>query len=128
MAARQEHIAEAIADIGEHFRVPLFGLAGTLHEDVYKARGLEFRAEFFADLDYADDGQLLVTRHHAPVAPEVAAERALRAVSEGLVRSAGGVDLPVRAETVCVHSDTPNSVAIAHAVSTALKPQVAAQG
>ena len=61
MAARQEHIAEAIADIGEHFRVPLFGLAGTLHEDVYKARGLEFRAEFFADLDYADDGQLLVT-------------------------------------------------------------------
>ena len=128
MAARQEHIAEAIADIGEHFRVPLFGLAGTLHEEVYRARGLEFRAEFFADLDYGDDGQLLVTRRHAPVAPEVAAERALRAVSEGMVRTAGGLDLPVRAETVCVHSDTPNAVAIAHAVSTVLRPHVAVQG
>jgi UPF0271 protein len=127
MAARQEHIAEAIADIGQHFRVPLFGLANTLHEEIYTARGLEFRAEFFADLDYGDDGQLLVTRKHTAIAPELAAQRALRAVSEGVVRSAGGHDVPVRAETICLHSDTPGAVAIAHAVGEALRPHVAAQ-
>jgi len=126
MAARQEHIAEAIADIGRHFDVPLFGLANTLHEEIYTARGLEFRAEFFADLEYGDDGQLLVTRQHAPVAPERAAEKARRAVSEGLVRTVGGHDVPVRAETVCVHSDTPDSVAIARAVSAALSSPAAA--
>ncbi len=126
MAARQEHIAEAIADVGAYFDVPLFGLPGTLHEQVYTARGLEFRAEFFADLDYEDDGRLLITREHAAVPPEAAAQRALRAVREGVVRSTGGIDLPVRAETVCVHSDTPDCVAVARAVSTALKPHMAA--
>lgn len=126
MAARQQHIAEAIADIGQHFDVPLFGLANTLHEEVFTARGLEFRAEFFADLDYGDDGRLLVTREHAAVAPSVAAERALRAVREGIVRTTGGNDVPVRAETICVHSDTPDCVAVAQAVNAALKPHMAA--
>ena len=64
MAAREEHVAHAIADVGEHFRVPIFGLAGTLHEEIYTARGLEFRAEFFADLDYDELGNLLITREH----------------------------------------------------------------
>ena len=127
MAARQEHIAEAIADIGQHFGVPLFGLANTLHEEIYTARGLEFRAEFFADLDYGDDGRLLVTREHAAVPPEQAAERARRAVAEGLVQTVGGRDVPVRAETVCVHSDTPGAVAIARAVSAALSQHAAAE-
>lgn len=115
MAAKQEHIAHAIADIGNHFDVPLFGLANTLHEEIYTARGLEFRAEFFADLDYDDGGQLIVTREHAAVDPQMAAERTLRAVREGVVRSIGGLDVTVQAQTVCVHSDTPNAVAIAQA-------------
>lgn len=121
MAARQEHIAEAIADIAQHFDVPLFGLANTLHEEIYTARGLEFRAEFFADLEYADDGQLMITREHAAVEPGLAAQRVARAVSEGLVRSVGGNDVPVRAQTICIHSDTPGAVAIARAVSEALE-------
>ena len=82
MAAREEHVAHAIADVGEHFRVPIFGLAGTLHEEIYTARGLEFRAEFFADLDYDDSGKLLITREHDAVPPSVAADRAIRAVTE----------------------------------------------
>ena len=125
MAAQQEHIAHAIADIGEHFGVPLFGLANTLHEEIYTARGLEFRAEFFADLDYAGDGKLLVTREHAAVAPGPAAERVVRAISEGLVRSVDGNDVPVRAETICVHSDTPGSVEIARSIRKALQAHAA---
>ena len=116
MAAREEHVAHAIADVGEHFRVPIFGLTGTLHEEIYTARGLEFRAEFFADLDYDESGNLLITREHDAVPPSVAADRAIRAVTEGLARSVAGVDIMVSAETICVHSDTPNSVAIVRAV------------
>ena len=33
-----------------------------------------------------------------------------------------GNDIPVRADAVCVHSDTPNAVAIAQAVKRALAP------
>ncbi|WP_282606157.1 LamB/YcsF family protein [Pelagibius sp. Alg239-R121] len=126
MAARQEHIAHAIADVGEHFRVPIFGLAGTLHEEIYSARGLEFRAEFFADLDYDDDGNLLITREHDAVPPELAASKAVRAVTDGLVRSTGGKDVAVRAETICCHSDTPNAVDVVQAVRAALSPHLAA--
>jgi len=126
MAARQEAMAEAIADVGAHFRVPVFGLAGTLHEQVYTRRGLEFRAEFYADLDYDDDGGLIITREHDPVDPATAARASLRAVTEGRTTSAGGREIAVRADSICVHSDTPNAVDVAKAVHAAVKPYLAA--
>lgn len=126
MAARERHIADAVADAAEAFGVPILGLAGTLHEEVFGERGLPFQAEFFADLDYADDGRLIITREHAAVAPDLAAERAINAVRDGVNVTVGGKRLPVRAETICVHSDTPNAVAIARAVRDALSTLKAA--
>ena len=122
MAARQEEVAHAVCDAAEVFRVPLFGMAGTLHEKVYGARGMPFVSEFYADLDYDGDGRLIITREHAAVDPQEAAAKSARAVEEGKVRSVAGNDVPVRAEAVCVHSDTPNAVAIARAVREALAP------
>ena len=120
MAARHEHIAHAICDAAEPFGIPIFGMSGTLHEEIYTARGLEFRAEFFADLDYNDDGSLIISRQHDAWNPEAAAKRALRALQDGIVSSVNGKELPVRAETVCIHSDTPNVVAVGKAVRSAL--------
>ena len=120
MAARQEHIAEAIADAATVYDIPVTGIAGTLHEEVYTRRGVGFLSEFFADLDYDDEGQLIITREHAAVAPELAASRAVAAVRDGTLTTVGGRMLPVRAETVCIHSDTPNAVKIGQAVNSAL--------
>jgi len=39
MAATQDHVAQAISDAADVFRVPLLGMAGTLHETVYRSRG-----------------------------------------------------------------------------------------
>ncbi len=36
----------------------------------------------------------------------------------------GGGDVAVRADAICVHSDTPNAVAIAKAVREAVKPYI----
>ena len=120
MAAQQKEIAEAVADAAELYGVPVMGLAGTLHEDVYSARGIGFLAEFFADLDYNDAGNLIVAREHVALAPAVAAARALQAVRDGTLTTIGGKILPTRAETICVHSDTPDAAAIAHAVRKVL--------
>ena len=120
MAARSAEVAEAICDAAETFSVPLLGLAGTEHEAVYRRRGFEFVAEFYADLDYGADGELLITREHTARDPELAAERVLRAVRQQVVRSSQGIDTPVRADSICVHSDTPGAVAIAVAVRAAL--------
>jgi 5-oxoprolinase (ATP-hydrolysing) subunit A len=120
MAAKSLEVAKAVADAAKVFNVPVLGMAGTLHEQVYTAEGLEFISEYYADLDYADDGSLIITREHRAVDPKRAAVRALRAVKQGVAESVNGNEVQVRADCICVHSDTPNAVEVAQAVKTAV--------
>ena len=120
MAARDENVAGAICDAADVFGVPLYGLADTVHERVYTARGLPFVAEFYADLDYTAEGRIIITREHEAIDPAAAAARTLRAVTEGRVTTIDGGEIAIRADTVCVHSDTPGAVAVAEAVRNIL--------
>ncbi|GAA0395180.1 LamB/YcsF family protein [Cocleimonas flava] len=121
MASRQEHVAEIIADVGDLFKVPVLGITGTKQEEQCKAKGVEFKSEFFADLDYDDNGGLIISRVHEAVDPEKVVEKCLSAIKNGTILSVNGKELAVKAETICVHSDTPNAVEIAESLSTALK-------
>ena len=125
MAARSEEVANAICDAAEPFGVPLLGMARTKHEEVYGKRGIPFLAEYYVDLDYDETGRLIITREHEAVDPTAAAERTLRAIREGKVKSVQGPDIPMRADCICVHSDTPGAVAVAQAVRDAIKPYLA---
>lgn len=120
MAARLEHIAHAICDAADIFEVPIMGMIGTLHEKIYTERGHQFISEFYADLDYADDGNLIITREHGKKDAKEAGERCLRAIEDGKVSTVGGKDIPAKVETICVHSDTPNAVEIASSVRDAV--------
>lgn len=120
MAARMDDIAHAICDAADIFKVPLFGMIGTLHETIYQARGHIFLSEFYADLDYNDAGGLIITREHGVTDEIKAASACIRAIKQGKVTSVGGVDVAVRADTICVHSDTPNAVSLAQSVRDAI--------
>jgi 5-oxoprolinase (ATP-hydrolysing) subunit A len=120
VAARDRDVAGAVADAALVFELPVMGMAGTLHETVYTERGLEFWAEYYADLDYDDDGGLIITRKHVAYDPAVAAERVERVLREGVAVSASGREIPMRADTVCVHSDTPGAAELARAVAEVL--------
>jgi UPF0271 protein len=122
MAARMEEVAHAVCDAADVFGVPIMGMINTFHEKVYKARGHRLIAEYYSDLDYRDDGSLIVTREHEAKDPAESAAKCLRAIRESLVKSVGGKDISVSAESICVHSDTPNAVAIANAIRDAVKP------
>ncbi len=122
MAARMEHVAHAICDAADVFRVPLYGMIGTLHETVYPQRGHAFVAEYYADLDYGPDGRLIITRAHDAKDAEEAARRCVRAIVDGKTRTTAGTDTLVRADAICIHSDTPNAVSIAKAVRAAISP------
>ena len=122
MAARSEEIANAICDAADVFKVPLLGMARTKHEEVYTKRGFKFVPEFYVDLDYDKDGKLIITREHVAWDPEVAAKRTLRAITEKKVKTVDGNDIPMTADCICVHSDTPGAVAVAKAVKEAIKP------
>jgi 5-oxoprolinase (ATP-hydrolysing) subunit A len=121
MAARDATIAHAIADAADVYRVPIYGLPGTVHEQVYQERGHDFVPEFFADLDYDDSGNLIITREHPPVDLKVATQRTIDAVRHRRLVSIGGKVHPISIETICVHSDTPNAFEIATAVAATLK-------
>ena len=113
MTSKYEHCAEAAADVAEIFGVPLIGQVGTMHDTVYTRRGLPWWPEFYADLEYDRDCNLIITRRHEPYEPAATATRTLRAIEEGMVTSVEGVDVPIRVETVCIHSDTPGIDAVA---------------
>ncbi len=121
MAARDEAVAHAVCDAADIFKMPIMGMIRTKHETIYGARGHALIAEFYADLAYRDDGSLVITSEHEAVDPDEAAARCLRAIAEGKTKSINGNDVAVRADSICVHSDTPNAVAVARAVRDALR-------
>ena len=121
MAARDEKIASAIADAVLPFGVPILGMAFTAHETAYRDKGVELIPEFYADLEYDADGNLILSRVHDAVDPAKAAARVLRVMRDHAVTTTGGRDIPVKAATVCVHSDTPSAVAIAAELDRVLR-------
>jgi UPF0271 protein len=87
------------------------------------ARGLGVVAEAFADRAYTADARLVP--RHVPGAVlldhDVVVERVLDMVLSGRVRSHEGTELAIRADSVCLHSDTDGAVELAHAITGALR-------
>jgi UPF0271 protein len=120
VASRDPEVANAIADAALAFGVPILGMAGTQHEKVYPARGLTFMAEYYADLDYNDEGMVIITREHDARDPAEVERAMTRVLVEGKGTSINGRELPMKADCVCVHSDTPGADELARAVRRAV--------
>lgn len=124
MAAKHEHVAMAVADVADIFELPVFGMSGTVQEDVCKSRNVPFVAEFFADLDYDEVGHLIITqKHHALLVDDIIG-KIKDALQHGKVKTITGTYAPVSLETICVHSDTPNAVELVKAISDCLRKHV----
>jgi UPF0271 protein len=128
MAVRDQNLADAIARAIKSVdsKLILFAPDNTDLARVGEAQGLQIAREVFADRNYLSDGWLVPrTRADALLTdPVEAAKRVLRMLREGKVRSVGGVDVDVHAETICVHGDTPGAVEFARE----LRSQLVSQG
>ena len=71
--------------------------------------------EAFADRRYLADGSTVPrTEPRAVITdPDEAAEQAVGLARDGTVVAADGTKIEVRADTLCIHGDTPGVVAIA---------------
>jgi UPF0271 protein len=78
-------------------------------------------SEFYADLDYDGEGNLILSRVHDAVDPAHARDRVLRVMREQKVKTTAGRDIAVKAATICVHSDTPTAAAIAAELARTLR-------
>lgn len=113
MAVRDRRLADTIASAIKSIdaKLILFAPDNTELARAAEAHGLKVAREVFADRNYLNDGWLVPrTRPDAVLHdPKEAAERVLRMLREGKVRSIEGRDVDVQAETICVHSDTPGA-------------------
>ena len=120
MAATDAGLAKAIAEAVLRLdpRLVLVGFAGSELVAAGKAAGLAVANEVFADRTYQSDGTLTSRRHSGALVTDAdqAARRAVRMVREGKVLSDKGTELPVRADTICIHGDGPYALEFAKAI------------
>lgn len=98
-------------------------LAGTAQEAAVRALGCAWAGEIFADRAYNADATLVDRSLPGAMIhdPAVAGPRIVRMVQDGAIHAEGGVRVPARIDTICVHGDGPEALAIARSVRTALE-------
>jgi UPF0271 protein len=125
MSARRKDIAEAIARAVASFDDTLL-LVGLPESELIAAGsrlGLRVAREAFADRSYEPDGTL-TPRHLADSVlsePGRAVERAVRMIRDRKVVARDGSSIPIQADTICVHGDTPDAAGLAAAVRLGLE-------
>ena len=124
MAAKDSQLADMIAKAVYKVNPEyiLFGLANSELIKAGKHYGLKTANEVFADRTYQSDGSLTSrTQEQAIIhCPKQAAEQILQMVKEKKVISVQGQEVPIKADTVCIHGDSNNSLAIVKEISSTL--------
>ena len=124
VAATNHGVAQAIAGAVAAWdpKLILVGLSGSRLIVAGQAAGLAVLNEAFADRRYQANGQLVSRETDGALLtdPAMAAQQA-RALAQGeAVATLDGAALQIVADTLCLHSDTPNVLNIARAVHIAL--------
>jgi UPF0271 protein len=127
MAVRDEQLANAIARATASVDqdLILFAPQNTALARAGEKSGLQIAHEVFADRNYLSNGQLVPRSRPDALLhdPAEAAPRVLRMLREGKVRSVDGMDVDVRAETICLHGDNPEAVEFARALRARLEKE-----
>lgn len=124
-AAEDPSLARAIAQaIGRlDPKLVLVGLAGSRLIDAGREAGLPVAEEAFADRRYLPTGRLSPRTRLGSVLedPQEAAAQAALIATQAAVIAEGGSRISVRADTLCLHGDTPGARSIALAIRRKLE-------
>jgi len=127
MAAKDAALAKAIVQAVHDFdsTLILYGLAGSEIIEAAKKIGIIAASEVFADRTYQDDGSLtprsqsnaLITDEQQSIA------QVLQMVKHQQVQSVSGKNIPLKAETLCLHGDGSHAVEFAKMINEKLKAE-----
>jgi len=106
-------------------RVRLFAPSGSLFASLARARGFEVWEEAFADRAYRPDGSLASRHVEGAVLtePEQVWQQLRKMVLCHLADTPDGVEIPIRAQTYCLHGDTPRAYEILMYLSRKLREE-----
>jgi 5-oxoprolinase (ATP-hydrolysing) subunit A len=125
MAAADRGVARSVLEAVRSFdaALPVLTLPGSAMVEAAADLGVSVALEGFADRAYTATGSLV--RRSQPGAvihdPDVVAARAVAMATDGVVEALDGSPLRVRADSLCVHGDTPGAAELARRVRAALQ-------
>ena len=124
LTARNPAAADALAQAVANFdrRLTLFALAGSALVESGRSLGLTVMEESFADRAYRSDGTLVPRSQPGAIlqtAQHVVTQ--LREILNGYVTSIDGHRVPLHADSLCVHVDTPHAIDFVRLLRAELK-------
>jgi len=122
-AVDDEHASAVVHAVREYDDgLAVMGLPGSRLTRLADEAGLRTVSEAFADRAYLEDGTLAPRSLPGAVLTDAEAvvAQVVRLVQEGRVEAIGGATVDVRADSICLHGDTPGAVALAGRVRTGL--------
>lgn len=123
-AAKNRQVADAIVAAVKAVdgRLRLFGLAGSELIHAGQAGGLRVVNEVFVDRTYRGNGALTSRDEPGALIGDVAegVRQAMSMLCDGVVPTIDGAEVPVVADTICVHGDGPQAVAYVRELRAAL--------
>ena len=124
-SAKDNAVAKAIAYAVKDFdaTLVLFGLSGSTSISEANAIGLRTGSEVFADRTYQDDGSLTPrSQNNALIEEEAKAiQQVLQIAQKKTVTTLSGKDIPIIAETICLHGDGKHAVQFANNIHHTLQ-------
>ncbi len=121
--ALSQAIAQAVLDVDD--TLVLYALANSRQAHIAQEMGLQVAHEVFADRSYQDDGTL--TPRGMPGAiisdPQQAIQQLVTMLEKGHVITLSGKQVPIRADTLCIHGDQPDAAHFARQIHETLKRQ-----
>jgi UPF0271 protein len=115
MAAKDRALADAICEAVYEYdsSLILLALSGSKMLEAAAEKGVACASEVFADRAYEEDGSLVARSKPGAVITdeEQAVSRVVRMVTQGKVTAISGKDVPIKADSVCVHGDNEKALA-----------------
>jgi UPF0271 protein len=127
LAAADMTVANAIVSAVKALdpRLAILAISGTDLEHAARAQEVAVFSEVFADRAYLPNGQLVPRSQAGAVLhdAELAADRLLGFLKTGRMPVLGGDAIALRADSICVHGDSPEAAAMARLIRTRLQAE-----
>lgn len=124
MAVKDYELSKAICQAVKEFddRLIVLALSGGELARAAKDMGLRTALEVFADRAYEEDGSLVNRRKEGAMVTDenIAIARVVRMIKEKKVTAITGKDIPIQADSVCVHGDGAKALAFVEKIRRTL--------
>ena len=116
LAAKDKKTAEVIVEVMKSIHLPLklYVPYGSIISGIAVKEGIPITYEVFADRNYNDDLSLVSrTKENAIIKNvDVMTSHIQNIILHKKVKAVSGVEVPLEAETICVHGDNPEAISL----------------